>query len=59
MIVLHIMVAVVGILFITDFKFRKPTTIEIFLIVIAIAAAVLALIFVERSWWKFIYIPRR
>ena len=59
MIVLHIMVAVVGILFITDFKFRKPTTFEIFLIVIAIAAAVLALIFVEQSWWKFLSIPRR
>lgn len=59
MIALHILVAVVGILFITNFKFRKPTTLEIFLLVIAIAAAVGALLFCKGSWWKYFHIRHR
>lgn len=50
-IALHIVVAIVGILFITKFKLRKPTTAEVFLIVIAVAAAVAVIIFIGRGWW--------
>ena len=56
---LHILVAAVGILFITDFKFKKPTTLQIFLIVVAIAVAVLALLFVENSSWRFFHLTGR
>ena len=51
-IVLHVVVALVGILFITDFKFKKPTTFEIFMLVVAIAAAVFFMLFVERGFWQ-------
>ena len=56
MISLHAVVALVGLLFILDFKFRKPAAAEIFILVVAVAAAVLAIIYVERSWWKFFYV---
>lgn len=58
MIALHILVAVVGILFITNFKFRKPTTIEIFILVAVVAAAVLCIVFVRHSWWKMLHFHR-
>ena len=51
-----VFVALVGLLFILDFKFRKPAAAEIFILVVAVAAAVLAIIYVERSWWKFFYV---
>ena len=56
LIAIHIIVAVVGILFITNFKFKKPETIEIFLLVIIVAIAVAVIIFVERSFWRIIHI---
>lgn len=52
--ILHIVVAAVGILFVTDFKMRKPSTRELFLLVAVVAAAVVVILFVWRSWWKFI-----
>lgn len=55
---LHILVALVGILFITNFKFRKPSTAEIFLLVVAVAVAVGVILFVGRGWWKIIHIRR-
>lgn len=58
MIALHILVAVVGILFITNFKFRKPTTIEIFLLVAVVATAVLFIISVKHSWLKLLHFHR-
>ncbi len=58
MITLHALVAIVGTLFITNFKFRKPTTIEIFLIVAIVAAAVLAILSLRHSWWKILHIRR-
>lgn len=54
MIVIHIIVVLVGILFITDFKFRKLDTFEIFLLVIVVAIAVAVIIFVKHSFWKII-----
>lgn len=54
LIVIHIIVVLVGLLFITDFKFRKPDTIEIFLLVLVVAIAVAFIIFVKHSFWKFI-----
>jgi len=59
MIALHILVAFIGILFITNFKFRKPTTLEIFLLVIAIAAAVGMLLFCRADWWRYFHIRHR
>ena len=56
---LHILVAAVGTLFITNFKFRKPTTIEIFILVLTIAVAIALLLFVEKSWWRFFRIRHR
>lgn len=49
-IVLHILVAVVGILFVKDFKFRKPSTKELCLLVLVVAAAVAIILFVWRGW---------
>lgn len=51
-IVLHILVAVVGILFVKDFKFRKPSTKELCLLVLVVAAAVAIILFVWRGWWR-------
>lgn len=58
MIVLHIIVVLVALLFITNFKFRKPDTIEIFILVIVVAIAVAVIIFVERSFWRILHIYR-
>lgn len=54
-IALHIMVALVGVLFVTDFKFHKPSTKEVFLLVAVVAAAVLVILFVWRTWWKLLH----
>ncbi len=58
LVALHILVSLVGILFITNFKFRKPSTLEIFLLVAIVAVAVLAILFVGRGWWRMIHIRR-
>ena len=51
---MHVLVMVVGALFIVDFKLRKPTVMEIILITGVVALAVVILIFIGRSWWVFI-----
>lgn len=58
-IALHVLVAVVGILFIANFKFKKPSTFEVIVIVAIVAAAVLIIIFAERGFLKFIHIYMR
>lgn len=47
--VMHLLVLAVGILFITDFKLRKPATREVVLLVCAVALAVLVLVFVGNK----------
>ena len=49
-IALHVLVAVVGTLFIADFKLRKPSTKELFLLVGVVALSVAVLVLVGRSW---------
>ena len=58
MIVLHFLVAAVGILFITDFKLRKPSTKEVIMLVAIVAAAVLTIFVVKRKWWNLLPIHR-
>ena len=53
-VVLHIAVALVGFLFILDFKLRKPSVKEVFLIVAVVAAAVAVIVFGWRWWWKLV-----
>lgn len=53
-IMLHLVVGVVGMLFIVNFKLRKPTTKELIVLVAIIAAAVLVILFAWQSWWKFV-----
>jgi CDP-diacylglycerol--serine O-phosphatidyltransferase len=48
--ILHVLVAVVGILFITDFKMKKPSPGEIFLLVLMVALAVAVIIFLWEGW---------
>ncbi len=55
LVILHILVAVVGILFIVNFKMRKPTVKELILLVAAVAAAVAVIVFVWHSWWKLLH----
>ena len=50
---LHITVAVVGILFVTDFKFRKPTNKELAVLVGIVGVAVLFILFYNGGWWEF------
>lgn len=50
---LHFVIAVVGVLFVTDFKFRKPDNKELFVLVFIVGIAVLILVFAHRSWWEF------
>ena len=52
LVILHIMVAVVGILFVTDFKMRKPSVKELFMLVAVVALAVGIIVFVWHRWWK-------
>ena len=52
LIILHIVVAAVGILFITDFKMPKFSPKGIFLITAVVFAAVLVIVFVWHSWWE-------
>ena len=46
--VLHVAVALVGFLFIFDFKLRKPSVIQVFLIVAVI-------VFAWRGWWSLVH----
>ncbi|MDE6908806.1 MAG: CDP-alcohol phosphatidyltransferase family protein [Lachnospiraceae bacterium] len=52
---LHVVVAAVGILFVTNFKLRKLSTKELFLLVGVVAAAVAVIVFVWRGWWMFLH----
>ena len=54
-VVLHIAVAMVGFLFILNFRLRKPSAKQVFLIVAIVAAAVTVLVFAGRSWWQMIH----
>lgn len=54
-VILHIAVTIVGTLFITDFKLRKPDTIELFFLVGVAALAVLILVLAGRSWWRHVH----
>lgn len=51
---LHVVVAAVGILFVTNFKLRKLSTKELFLLVGVVAVAVAVIVFVWRGWWMFL-----
>ncbi len=55
LVLLHLLVAAVGCLFITDFKLRKPSTKELILLVAVIAAAVVVILFAWQSWWRLIH----
>ena len=50
---LHITVAVVGILFVADFQFRKPTNKELAVLVGIVGVAVLFILFYNGGWWEF------
>lgn len=54
-IALHIMVAVVGILFITNFKVHKLNTVQLFLLVGVVALAVLVMVLAGRSFWYYLH----
>lgn len=54
LIALHILVAVVGMLFITNFKFQKPSAFKIIAIVAIVAIAVFTIIYIERKGFRFI-----
>lgn len=44
----------VGLLFIVDFRFRKPTNKELVVLVSVVAAAVLVVLFYRGgAWWKY------
>ena len=50
---LHITVAVVGILFVADCKFRKPTNKALAVLVGIVGVAVLFILFYNGGWWEF------
>ena len=54
-IVLHFVVALVGFLFILDFRLRKPSVKEVFVIVAIVAIAVGVIVFAGGSWWRMIH----
>lgn len=55
LVILHILVAMVGTLFIVNFKMRKLSVKELVLLVIVVAAAVAVIIFVWHSWCKLLH----
>lgn len=55
LVILHILVAMVGALFIINFKMRKLSVKELVLLVIVVAAAVAVIIFVWHSWYKLLH----
>ena len=51
---LHIAMFLVGLLFIVDFRFRKPTNKELVVLVAVVSAAVLVVLFYKGgAWWKY------
>lgn len=56
LIALHVLVAVIGLLFIVNFKFKKPSAPQIIIIVIIVAAAVFAIVFAEKIGWRMTHI---
>ncbi len=54
-VLLHLLVAVVGMLFVTNFRLRKPSVKELVLLVAVIAAAVLVILFAWQNWWRLIH----
>ncbi|KAI4448155.1 hypothetical protein C823_002674 [Eubacterium plexicaudatum ASF492] len=58
LILMHVLVMTVGALFIVDFKLRKPTVLELILLVGVVALSVVILIFIGRSWWVFLHHTR-
>lgn len=56
-IALHVLVALVGGLFITDFSFRKPSPQKILLIVAVVAVAVTVLLFMWKGGGRLIHKP--
>lgn len=55
LVVLHILVAVVGTLFIVDFKMRKLSVKKLFILVVVVAAAVAVILFLWHTWWEFLH----
>lgn len=51
---LYAAVALVGFLFIFDFKVRKPSVKQVFVIVAVVAAAVAVIVFAWRGWWSLV-----
>ena len=56
--VLHFLVAAVGTLFIIDFKMRKLSVKELFLLVAVVAGAVGVIIFLWHTWWELLHFYR-
>ena len=56
LVLLHVLVAAMGALFVIDFKMRKLSTKELFLLVLVVAAAVTVIIFLWRSWWRLVHV---
>lgn len=50
----HVLVAVIGTLFIVNFRLRKPSTKEIILLVAVVAVAVVIIIFLWECWIYFL-----
>lgn len=60
LLVLHIVVAGVGTLFIVNFKMRKLSAKELALLVIEAGISLAIIVFTGRSWWKMLhFISRR
>lgn len=55
LVILHFLVAAVGVMFVADVKIRKLSTKELFLLVAVVAAAVSVIVFVWHSWWEFLH----
>ncbi len=53
-VVLHIAVALVGFLFVLNFRIRKPSVKEVLVIVAVVAAAVAVIVFAWRGWWSLV-----
>lgn len=53
--ILHVLVFVVGLLFITNFKLRKPSPVEVLFLVGIVALAVVVIIFVWEGWLYFLH----
>lgn len=54
LVLMHVLVAAIGILFIANFKLRKPSTKELILLVAMVALAVVIIIFLWECWMYFL-----